>query len=302
MAITAVRVKRSHSYRYSLEDGQPLPSQDLERKFWVYSDTTDEDPTAVLSAAGLPQYGDAHPQVSAALAQDISMERDEEYPARWEVTVKYMSRRLQGGSGDDGPNADPELITRIAISTVQGERLIEQTIDGDPIATTAGELITGVKIPWNELQIEFTQYRSQLDTEAYYQIAKYRNAINSDTWRGFDPYTARIVSITGNNVNIYGQELLERRITVLLTDPDDPDKPDWRLYLLNAGYYLYRNVTIGDEVINGLVQILDPQTGMPFTKPQRINMDGTAFLSREAPSIYNQYRVYPELPFAALNI
>lgn len=297
MAITAVHVKRSHSYRYSLEDGQPLPSQDLERKFWVYSDTTNENPATVLAASGLPQYGDAHPQISAALAQDISMERDEEYPTRWEVTVKYMSRRLQGGSGDDGPNADPELITRIAISTVQGERLIDRDIYGAPITTTANELILGIKIPWNELQLEFTQYRSQFDTAAYIQIAKYRNAINSDTWRGFAPYTARIVSITGNNVNIYGQELLERRITVQLRDPDDDQQPNWWLKLLNAGYYLKPG--LGQT---GPQPILDTVLGGMVTKPQRIAENGLRVLDTGEPDFYIDAEVYPSLPFAALNI
>lgn len=304
MAITAVRVRRSHTYHFGLDDGQPLPTQDLVRRFWVYSDTNDENPDTVRTATGIPAWGDAHPNVPASLAQDFDLSRDEDYPWRWEVDVRYQSRKLRGSNNTGVSNQDPLTITKFRISSVSGEKLVTEDQNGFPPQTTAGELITGLKIPWNELQIEITQYRSVLDAAAYVQLATYRNAVNSDTWRGFAPLTCRIASISGQDVDIYGTTYLERNLTIMLRDPDDTQTPDWRLKFLNAGYYIRNPLATTATAL--LDPILDPKTGMPVTKPQPIAQNGLRVIDCGPTGSEDPYwlniEVYPQLPFAALNI
>lgn len=315
MAITNVTERTSHTYKYTLDDGQPMPTQDLERRFWVYSDSVDENPNTIRTASygglSIPAFGAAHPTITVALAQDFDISRDEDYPKRWEVRVTYKSRKVQGGSGGDNNtfNQDPELITKIRVSTVSGERLVTQDINGFPPQTTAGELLTGLKIPWNELQMEFTQYRSVLDTAAYLQLAAYRNAVNSAPWRGFPPLTARISGIEAQEVDIQGDRYLERKITVLLRDPNDTQNPDWRLTFLNAGYYYKREFAAGGDydpvtgptMTSRLEKIKDPSTGTFATKPMALSQSGTHLVDPLDP-YWLHIEVYPALPFAALNI
>lgn len=309
MAITSVVEQRSHTYRFSGESGQPLPAQDLERRFWVYSDTNDENPNSVRLASGIPTYGAAHPSISAAIVAAYDISRNEDYPKRWDVRVAYASRRLTGSNTSGDADQDPETITKIRVSTVQGEKIVERDINGFAPQTTAGELITNLKIPWNELQLEFTQYRSVLDTASYVQLATYRNAVNSDTWRGFAPLTARISSIEGQDVQIQGDTYLERKITVLLRDPDDDQSPDWRLKFLNAGYYYKQTFAMGGDydpvtgptMTSRLARIYDRETGNPCTRPLPLDSSGQYLADPENPYWLN-IEVYPALPFAALNI
>ncbi len=305
MAITLVRERRSHRYSFGYDDGQPLPNQEARRTFWVYSDTDDEDPLAVKAASGLPQYGDAHPTVTAALAQEIDIERDEEYLKRWLVEIRYQSRKIRG-TDDSDPDADPLLITQIEVSTVQGTKVLIRDREGNRIKLPSGEPFV-YECAWNELQLDFTQYRSVLDTAAYQQLALYRNAINSDTWRGFAPKTARIVAMAGRDVDINGSRYLERRISIQLRDPGDEQQPDWDEWVVNQGFY-YKQTRVGvpggdpAETYDVLLPLIDPETGTHTTKPLLLNSTGTGLLISGATPHEFQVKAYPQLPFSALNI
>lgn len=306
MAITLVRERRSHRYSFGYDDGQPLPTQELRKSFWVYSDSDDEDPTVVKAASGLPQYGDAHPTVAAALVQHIEMERDEEYLKRWLVDVEYKSRQIRGSDGNGDPDQDPTLITQISVSTVQGTKVLIRDREGTRIKLPSGEPFV-YECAWNELQLDFTQYRSVLDTAAYQQLALYRNAINSDAWRGFPPKTARIVAMAGRDVDINGTRYLERQISVQLRDSSDEQQPDWDEWVVNQGFY-YKQTRVGvpggdpAETYDVLLPLLDPETGTHTTKPLLLNSTGTGLLISGATPHEFQVKAYPMLPFSALNI
>lgn len=308
MSILSVVERFEASFKFRYEDNQPFPSQTLERNFWVTSTSKNENPDLVRTASGVPTYGSAHPTLTSAIAQDFDLVRDTKLPTRWEVRVTYESRRLKGSNNSDPSNAnqDPTLITQIRVSTVQGERVIDQDQNGFAPQLTSSELFV-CKVPWNELQMELTQYRSVLDTSAYKQLATYRNAINSDVWRGFPPYTAHIASMQGQEEQIGQTTYLKRVITVQLRSPDDSQQPDWRPRYLNAGYYFLPldwkiGIGLGFNPIGFLKPLTDPQTDHMYTKPQRISEDGSRILSPAEPDYYVIVPVYPELPFAALNI
>jgi hypothetical protein len=297
--IVAVRECIDSEYTYEPSQQLQLPLRSIQRSFFVYSDSRNENPETVRTAddgsTSVPAYGDTHPFDGGAIATRFRCRKDRDLPTRWTVTVEYSSRDMQGGGGGGSTGTDPLTITRIRVSTREGQRLLDKDIDGKAIKNTAGDLILGITIPWNELQLEFTQYRAPLDATGFRLLAKYRNAINSVAWRGFPQFTARIVSISGQDVKVQGLDLFERTVVVHLTDPLDPHQPDWRLRPMNAGFR-YKNA-LTDE----MTHFTDDHTGLPVSQPQKIAINGDRMPDDEDPE-YLLVKGYPELPFAVLDL
>lgn len=284
MSILSVTERRGYDHSYAL--GKYAPDRKHTRRFWVYSSVRNEVPETVRTASGIPQLGDLLASDSGVRVVSHKLSRDEDEPRRWEVDVEYSSYAI--GDAEEPP--DTETATRISIITEQGNVLIERDVDDVAIKNTAGDLIEGIEIPWNNLGLQIEQ--AVAGTPDYYSLSTWINAINSAEWRGIPAYFAQIRSMSYDSDTIEGvvqwRRVTQVRIANVATQPWG-----YRLRLLNAG--------LREKVSGVLNWINDDTTQIPVSKPVPLKSDGTKAGLADAPHFLD-FKVYPELAFATLGI
>lgn len=288
MAIVSVKTRLGYDYEYSL--GKLAPRRIFNRYFWVYSDTRDEDPVTVRTAAGLPQVGDVSPSDGGSIVQSVRVRRDEDRPDRWEAEVQYSSELIR-----DVEDEEPETLAdleHIQIGTRQGDRLIERRLDGSMTLNSAGDPIEGLTMPWNALQMTIEQYVT--GDPDYYVLSKWVNAINSATWRSVPQYFAQIAAINLVEAKspIDGSDCWKRTVNVILAHTEQ-NPYGFRLHVLDAG--------LREKVSGKLSHIRSPGNMALVGKPVPLNGSGSPLPLGGTP-VYLDVNPYPILDFATLGI
>lgn len=288
MSIESVVERRGYDHSYDF--GQYAPNRQYTRYFWVYSTVVDEDPLVVRAASGVPQPNAVHPSDTGCIVQHMRVRRDEEVPKRWDVECIYSNETRQGEK--DPPETIADYI-KISVSTRQGQRLLERDINDVAITNKAGDLIEGVTVPWNALQLVIEQF---VTTEPnYYVASKWINAINSATWRGVPAYFARITGIT-YNIDVYEGTKCWKRVTTVDLAHIDAQPWGWRERILNAG--LRELIDFGDGPV--LCRMRDPGTASYLSKPVPLTTGGIR--ADAGDENYIDFQVYPEFAFSGLGI
>lgn len=222
---------------------------------------------------------------------------DPETPYKWIVTLTYSTRtgnasRHPGNPDPSDPsgfsNSPLDRPTLITWDAVQFTRPVVKTIDsGLPIANSAGDEYDP-KVEIDDSRPVLIIERPQASFSQSTAIA-YRDAINSDSFFGFDPNTVKVAKITATLE-------YEKSIYFWKARYEFHVRPEtWTLSLLDRGY---RQLKTGDAT--KAIVILD-DSGNPVSQP--VNLDGLGHvLPANGTPVFRQFNVYKALPFAALGL
>jgi len=255
-----------------------------------------DGPQVALGASGIPAMYSAYAIGNDSDPEALCVKRAPRLVSRtsagniWHVDCEYSTQ-----ASTNQANSDPtQWLPRISGSYAQYTRALEQDIDGNPIATTAGEVFNPVPETEDAYPtLIITKIFASFD---YVFFADYRNKVNSDTWtiRGltFQPDYLKIKQIGFTETFINGDSYWE----VTADMEVNPEKWNPRRWL-NAGYRA-RWPTADDDA----KLILDPKTNLPVTSPVRLKADGTVELDLEQPPVFVEYDTYFRRPFTLLNL
>ncbi len=241
-------------------------------------------PVEAIDALGLygdvilPDMWDVHPAAPFAVVTN-KVERSETALSR-KLTVTYTRF----------PNPFDEE-PKISWGFASSSEPIDLDIDGQPIVNSAGESFDP---PLNK-DVDDLVYRFEVARESFdeNQAARYMNAINSDGWFGFEPFTARMKSFNGTQARVGGvfywnviyevhirfdgwpRRIVDEGFRELQTELDSEGKPTYKM--------------IKDKDKN------------PLSQPVLLDGAGKK-LSAGADPIFLEKHVNKELPFTDLGI
>lgn len=292
MAIVSVTEKCEEWSGVETEKG------DLEftRVFMVLADTRNVGPNEVRNAqdpnTGLqvpPRFTDYHAgddTVTYAWVKSKDIKRDPLQPRLWYVTVKYSSsRETQDSASQENPLLRPYVVRW---GSNKYQKPIDRDIDDTLIQNTAGEFYDPLpEIDDSRPVLSIT--RNEADPWNFTAAIQYQDAINSDSFYGFDPYQAKIHSITAG-------KRAENQFTYWeVTYEIEFRREGWRLKTISRG----RNERSVDG--NSLVPILDSTTRQPISEPQMLDEDGYVLYSAGG-AVEQTFYVYKELAFGPLGL
>ena len=240
-----------------------------------------DSPEDVLSATGIPNYGDRH----RSGADSFVDKKDAQPmgPIFWVVTVSYKGQRFDG-------NVDVEWT-----DTTTSEP-IDRDYDGNAIVTAVGEQVEGLTY---ELSDQIVIIRRKFLLFNAYSVAPYRHATNSDTFLGWPPGTARLVGFSAKNQFKFNMPLeqwdvtarVQFRVPYMGATTAQAWYKRWRhegLYynpLQIPGYFERARDPLGQEVTK---PVLLTATGLVETNPNN--------------ALFQYTKLYDSLPYSALGL
>jgi hypothetical protein len=281
----------------------------------AYQVVTSPDETEYGVLQGTDLQGNRLPTAGSPFSLDFpfcyaeiaSIERPS--PILWLVTVDYNGELgpIEGENQNNPLFAPP----RIDWDDVESEHDVNEDFDGNPIVNLTGEAIEGVKALIADQTV--TIKRNMLTFSPYVQ-ARYRRAVNSDSFLGWPPGTAKLMKLSASNV--LGSELAYWEVTAQIqfrypyrTTPENA----WYARVRHEGYY--EIIEVFDKDING-----DPIPGTgrlkkvravddnkePEVKPVLLDEEGfrmpKAAQGQPQPAHYLEFKLYDTLPYSALGL
>ncbi len=265
------------------------------RIFRAISDFTGDGPSVAIFATGL-QRGDPYLTINAsdpnAFVTDISAQQgDAGNPLEWIVTVNYGWYDVNQVGG--GPEANPLLMPiDVSWGFKDYEHVVEQDIEGKPVRNSA-------KDPYDPPLIINVpnQMMTVVRNEAFYNVPLaylYRNSINEDSFAGQSPLFAKCFGITPKNlfhptVGWYYQVTYEFEF---MNPRNSADAKGFRKTILDRG--------LRKLDFNTGKQIHIYLNSQPITQPMLLDGSG-GILPLNGVPVYNEFQVFPELPFSEFN-
>lgn len=261
------------------------------RSFHVLTDDKDDGPRTVRTAAGIPNmyapYSVGNDTDLGALVISKNVSPVEGQTKLWRVEVEYSSElpeQTEEEEDDENPLNQPAR-WQWGFRTVQ--RVVREDLNGDLIANKAGQVFDP------PLQVE--EYRPVLTVtrnEASFNIAlasDYVGAINSDNFLGVAPKYARLTNLGASSAKAdSGGTYVEVNYEIeFARDPWNPVK------LPNIGF-----MELDDD--GNLVNARDNDEEFA-NEPVKLDADGKR-LADGAKAIPVEFDIYPERPFAVLNL
>jgi hypothetical protein len=256
---------------------------------WQVTHSADATVEEVMAAAGLPKVGDRYGStylvVKSQNAQRVS-------PIFSMVTISYEGEIGVSGEGQPDPNQTP--INNPPVIDWSDESSTEQVaedLDGKTVATFNGESLGALDIeiadPVLVVTKNFSNYSPHL-------IHAYRRAVNSDTFAGFPPGTARMVGASAKLMNtannLYWQ--VTGRFKFRYPYNTTPDKA-WYKRVLHEGFQV-RN----SDALSDVSHALDKEKNR-VVKPVYLTATGRRVEDGDDPH-WLEFRIYDSLPFNAL--
>ena len=270
------------------------------QKYRVITDSSDTQSVSVRNATdpntGLripllfDRYMPGTDQDLAAMATSISCSAGDMLAsggAVWEVTVQYSTDVGEDPQQGDNPLLRPPVVTWSSENVI---RIVDKDVNDEPIVNTANKPFDpGVDIEEARFILE-VQRNEPIFNTAY--VDTYQNAINSDTFLGFAPGTARITGIRA-------QQLVENdvqfwQISLQITFNRD----GWQKKILNAGY---EKKLIANPVDEEDWEIIKDVTGARLSTPSNLSLNGQSVLP-DGTGIFLTFDVYEEVPFGPLGL
>jgi len=255
------------------------------RVFKVVVNAATDGPYVAIYAAGIPDYGDAHPSDASAKATTITAEPLESDD--WQVhrvTVVYNDK--PAGWAASPLDEDP------VVSWSGIERMVVQARDknGDPILTSAGDLFDPpLEEPISEPEVTIVKNVAHWNP---FLAAQYRWAINSDTVTiaGFTavPGQALMTAMEAVTANRNGTDYIQATYRIKFW-------PTYKTFLLDHG--LYYLVTIGATTYKRRIMV----DGEECQEPQRLDGEG-GVLAQGAASVFLEFDTKREMGFGLLDL
>lgn len=219
----------------------------------------------------------------------------------WIATCDYTGELAP----KDGNNTENPLFAppRIDWDDVETDEEIDEDWDGNPIQTANGEPIEGVTAPIPDQTV--TIRRNMLVFNSYVQ-ARYRRAVNSDTFLDWPPGTARMVKLAASNVTTKEQAYWEITAQIQFRFPyrTTPEKA-WYSRKRHEGYYERVQISGPGNAGTKVVRAVDGNKE-PVTKPVLLDANGFRIPGGEpgqaVQAHWLEFKRFDSLPFNALGL
>jgi hypothetical protein len=243
------------------------------------------DIVLVRDAVGIPRPGDRHSSGEAAFVNSVQPQQIS--PIFYVVTVGYEGDNPFTGEVDvewtDAGSSEP----------------IDRDFDGRAIVTAVGEQVEGLSY---DLADTVCVIRRKFVTVNLPSIAQYRHAVNSDTFLGWAPGTAKLVGYSARNKFKFGtgQELWDvtARIQFRRGLMGATDEKAWYKRWRHEGIYINASPTPDVNVL--WQRARDPQ-GQEVTKPVLLKANGTQEYDPDNAHWFYT-KLYDSLPYSALGL
>lgn len=243
--------------------------------------TVGTDPSQILDANGLPLWGQQHPSGLTAFVTNKSHQAIS--PLLSIVVVAY-----------DGEAADPETVDIEWTDTTTTEP-IDRDYDGAAILTENLEPVDGLTMDVSDQIAVITRKFLTIDT---YGIRQYRRATNSDTFLGWPPGTARLISFSAKNRFKYNaaQEQWDVTARIQFREPyaNTTAAQAWYKRWRHEGLYVR-------DVPAGTIRRARDAQWQEMTKPVLLKEDGTEETDPEL-AVFRHTKVYGSLPYEGLGL
>lgn len=241
----------------------------------------------ILLAEGLPRINDLLENTIDVRVKSVKPTKVS--PIYWMVDVDY-----EGQTGpenvEDSPLNDPPSIRW---SNQVSEEEIDEDKDGKPISTVNGEPIKGIKKSISDLVLDVRRNYQSVDLVATLQ---YLHSINSDTFAGFAPGIARLISFDATFViaeEVSGGGFWEVSAKIVFRVPwrSTPAKA-WSVRVKHEGFY---------EKIGSIIKKAVDDNKEPVSSPVMLKADGTRETDPEI-GHWLEFDIYNPLPYNALGL
>lgn len=248
-----------------------------------------QDPTTGLK---VPQFFELYPSDLGCFCQGVEFEQKEEAPWVFDGFFTYSSETSmeQEQEKEANPLSQP---AKIRYGHDRYTRKVWKDINGKAILNSAKEPFNPpIEIESGRPVITVTK---NLSTFSGSMAEAYQDAINSDSFLGYPPYTVRLMGIEADLILAIPQAYWT------VTGVFAVNRETWRLNVLDQGYnQLAESMTSANSP--GLSPIIDGRDGMPVQTPQRLDGHGLIIPVGTAASVFLPFKVYQELPFSALGL
>jgi hypothetical protein len=262
----------------------------------AYQIVVEADPETTLyeiySAPGLPAMGSAYDDVFLGVtAKDARVERVS--PIMYVMTISYEGK-------SQGEQSDP---VSISWSDTESDEPIDRDWTGRAICTANGEPIEGVTM---KLADQVVTIQRQFLGFSPWLTHQYRHSVNSDTFMGYPPGTARLTGFSATmanaNINSVGEKW-DVSATIQFRFPYGDTLPSkaWYARVLHQGYWIrtsnrFRRALDIDVAPPGVTG-----AGEPCVKPVLLTPTGEVETDpNNANFLY--FQIYGELPYSVLGL
>lgn len=281
MAVTECRIQYdTQSFSGNYRGAETIPVDWL-----ITCDSRQDGPITIREQARtvgpepLPTYGQRYAVGSDYsdffYVRDINLSRVANSDRLWKASVVY-DNTIDGSQSNENPLLRPPIDDW---DMEQFQRLVFQDIDGQPIVNSAG---TALKLYADDSRPILTYTRAEPNYP--YQVLTHQDAINSDQFLIFPPYTAK-VCIRASKRFENGFKYYETKYTFNFR------YDTWRQDVLNEGnQFRFKKLGVDYGITSGpegWTALLDDE-GVP--------------LAPNAEPTFKTFKIYRELPFAPLNI
>lgn len=240
----------------------------------------------VLGASGLPRAGDIIAGASSIFVKRVTP--NQVSPILTLVDLEFGGEIGPSGDTNDSPvNKAPEIVW----SDIETDEPVDEDIDGNPIVTVNNEPIVGVTMKIADQVLSVKRNFASLDLFA---ISLYRHSVNSDTFLGWPPGTARLTSFSARNVidTSTGYWEVQAKVQFRRGLRTTDDKA-WYKRVRHEGFYVKNSD-------GQIVRAVDANK-QPAQRPVLLKADGT----RETVAtnaVWLEFPVYSSLPYNTLGL
>ena len=239
----------------------------------------------IYQAPGIPAAGSAFPGFPFVVAESAAIETVT--PIFSIVNVKYKG---EIGPGEPSPLFAPP---KIDWDDVETEEEVEEDWDGYPLRTRNGEQYKGFRRPIADQTVTIRRNFALFNP---YVQARYRQAVNSDSFLGWPPGTARITKFSASNVIDRTLGYWEVTCTIQFRYPYKTiPKHAWYKRVIHEG--LWERVGTGASQRLRIAQV----EGKDVTKAVLLDEFGYR-LPEGALAYFLEFKIFDDLPFNALGL
>jgi hypothetical protein len=286
------------TYDVRVEDNVKKFVVKLQKAFQITS-TPNATEWEIYQAIGIPAAGSSFSDdFPFVYADGAALERVS--PILWIMTVDFNGELGPGDEEDPESSNNPIFAPpRIDWDDVEQELEVDEDYDGNPIQTVNKEPIEGVKAAIADQTVMIK--RNMVSFSPYVQ-ARYRRAVNSDTFLGWPPGTAKITKLSASLVHSEDMGYWEITAQIQFRYPyrTTPDKA-WYARVRHEGFY--EKIDVGTK--KAIVRAVDGNKE-PMTRKVLLDNNGYRLQppaeGEQQNAVWLEFKLYDSLPFNALGL
>ena len=264
-----------------------------QRKFRVLTNSQFDGPNTAATAVGM-KYGDAYAPPNNpneadnfAYCDSVTVDSVGDDGIEWIITCGYgwYDALTAGGGKEQNPLAMP---IEVSWSLRDHEAVLEVDQNGKAVLNTAGDPFDP-PVTIDDPRLVMTVVRNEPIFTLFY-VLRYRNAINSDPFAGFDPFYSKVLNVQSRSqfhqeVGWYYQTTYEFEF---ISPKVNETGQGFRKLVLNQGM---RQMSASGKPVHILLK------GVPVNAPMLLDNNGK-LLAPNATPVFLDFSAYPELPFS----